>query len=198
MKILITFLLLLAYSVGSGQKHLPPKKNVLQEVPQSTFVLVSKQDMKLYVFDYEGKRIGYYPIACGKNTGNKTEIGDQRTPEGVFKVSQILDASEWRYGTPDGRLVKGVYGPWFVRLETPGYYGIGIHGTNAPGSISKRVSNGCVRMFNSDLKKLVEVIRKGTVVVIIPSAEDVQAGAKLKMPAPQNKKPEALPPPVVY
>ena len=51
---------------------------------------------------------------------------------------------------------------------------------------------------NSDLKKLVEVIRKGTVVVIIPSAEDVQAGAKLKMPAPQNKKPEALPPPVVY
>lgn len=183
MKLSLTFLLLLVLSTGFSQKHLPQKKSIPQEIPQSTFVLVSKQEMKLYVFNYEGKRIGHYPIACGKNKGDKAQIGDQRTPEGVFKVSQILDASEWSYGTPDGRLVKGVYGPWFIRLETPGYYGIGIHGTNAPGSISKRVSNGCVRMFNSDLKKLVEVIRKGTIVVIIPSAEDVQAGAKLKIPA---------------
>lgn len=184
MKIFATLLLLLLFSGSFGQKRLPQKKNIPQNTPQSTFVLISKQNMKLYVFNYEGKRIGYYPIACGKNKGNKTEVGDQRTPEGVFKVSQILDASEWRYGTPDGRLVKGVYGPWFIRLDTPGYSGIGIHGTNAPGSISKRVSNGCVRMFNSDLKKLVEVVRKGTVVVIIPSAEDVEAGAKLKTPAP--------------
>lgn len=184
MKIFTTFLFLLIFSVGFGQKHLPAKKNIPTNIPQSTFVLISKQKMKLYVFDYEGKRIGYYPIACGKNKGNKTEVGDQRTPEGVFKVSQILDASDWRYGTPDGRLVKGVYGPWFIRLETPGYHGIGIHGTNAPGSISKRVSNGCVRLFNSDLKKLVEAIRPGTVVVIIPSAEDVEAGAKMNLPAP--------------
>lgn len=184
MKIFIVFLFLLIFSGSFGQKRIPPKKDIPQNIPQSTFVLISKQEMKLYVFDYEGKRIGYYPIACGKNKGNKTEVGDQRTPEGVFKVSQVLDASEWRYGTPDGRLVKGVYGPWFIRLETPGYYGIGIHGTNAPGSISKRVSNGCVRMFNSDLKKLVGVIRKGTIVVIIPSAEDAAYGAKLQLPEP--------------
>lgn len=183
LKLLVTLFLLLVIAVGFGQKRLPPKIDIPKEIPPSTFVLVSKQNMKLYVFDYEGKRLGYYPIACGKNKGDKTEIGDQRTPEGVFKISQILDASEWRYGTPDGRQVKGVYGPWFIRLETPGYSGIGIHGTNAPGSISKRVSNGCIRMFNSDLKKLVEVVHKGTVVAIIPSADDVVAGAKMKMPA---------------
>lgn len=184
MKTCFTILFLLAFFIVPAQKRTLSKKTQPQNIPQSVFVLISKQDMKLYVFDYEGNRIGYYPIACGKNSGNKTAEGDQRTPEGVFKVSQVLDATEWRYGTPDGRMVKGVYGPWFIRLETPGYYGIGIHGTNAPGSISRRVSNGCVRMFNSDLRKLVDVVRKGTVVVITPSAEDVKAETPKPAAAP--------------
>ena len=164
----LLFLLLLIPCTLGAQKHNPKPY-----IPQSIFVLISKQEMKMYVFNYEGDTLGYYPIACGKNKGNKIEEGDQRTPEGVFRVSQILDASEWRYDTPDGRKVKGVYGPWFIRLETPGYYGIGIHGTNAPRSITHRASNGCIRMFNSDLLQVVDVIRKGTVVVITPSAEDV-------------------------
>lgn len=170
MKILLLIVtMFLAFSLTGQKKNI--KKNIFS---YSTFVLVSKQDMRLYVFDYAGNKVGDYPMSCGRKRGNKKDIDDHRTPEGIFRVSQILDASEWKYGTPDGRFLKGVYGPFFIRLETPGYQGIGIHGTNAPGSISHRVSKGCIRLFNSDLLKLVRLVNPGTVVVVIPSAEDLK------------------------
>ncbi len=36
---------------------------------------------------------------------------------------------------------------------------IKIHGTNQPGSIGKRVSRGCIRMLNRDIKELTSLIK---------------------------------------
>lgn len=41
-----------------------------------------------------------------------------------------------------------------------------IHGTNKPNQIGKRVSLGCIRMFNNDGEKLAKMISVGTEVVI--------------------------------
>lgn len=42
--------------------------------------------MKMTVYDNDGKELLKFPIACGMNFGQKVKAGDNRTPEGVFKV----------------------------------------------------------------------------------------------------------------
>jgi lipoprotein-anchoring transpeptidase ErfK/SrfK len=43
-----------------------------------------------------------------------------------------------------------------------------IHGTNAPSTIGKRVSSGCIRMLNEDVIDLYKRVRTGTKVVVLP------------------------------
>jgi lipoprotein-anchoring transpeptidase ErfK/SrfK len=44
--------------------------------------------------------------------------------------------------------------------------GYGIHGTNAPKSIGKAASHGCIRMRKADLEELFELVSVGVVVEI--------------------------------
>jgi lipoprotein-anchoring transpeptidase ErfK/SrfK len=41
-----------------------------------------------------------------------------------------------------------------------------IHGTNNPGSIGGFVSHGCIRMHNSDIRKLYSMVSIGTPVIV--------------------------------
>ena len=75
--------------------------------------------------------------------------------------------------TGDGKgEIKGAYGPYFIRLKTPGHKGIGIHGTHLPESIGEKTTEGCIRLRNEDLKRLVSLIYPPLTVIITPSAED--------------------------
>ena len=44
-----------------------------------------------------------------------------------------------------------------------------IHGTNAPKSIGKAMSSGCIRMLNEDIADLYRRVIKGANVVVRPS-----------------------------
>jgi len=95
-------------------------------------------------------------------------VGDFRTPEGEFPVSSIEDSRKWTHDFGDGKgRIKGAYGPWFIRLET-GWKGIGIHGTHDPDSIGTAATEGCIRLANPDLLRLVARISVGTPVTILP------------------------------
>lgn len=102
------------------------------------------------------------------------KAGDNRTPEGIFKVVSKEPAAHWTYDFGKGP-VEGAYGPLFIRLSTPGFKGIGIHGTHDPATVPGRETHGCIRMKNDDLVKLSKFVDKGTVVVILPSRTDVLA-----------------------
>jgi hypothetical protein len=43
-----------------------------------------------------------------------------------------------------------------------------IHGTNAPDTIGKRVSSGCIRLTNEDVSDLFDRVSIGTKVVVLP------------------------------
>jgi lipoprotein-anchoring transpeptidase ErfK/SrfK len=43
---------------------------------------------------------------------------------------------------------------------------VGLHGTNDPTSIGRRVSHGCIRMRNADIRALVRILPLGTLVTI--------------------------------
>ncbi len=57
----------------------------------------------------------------------------------------------------------GPYGAMWMGLSRPHY---GIHGTNNPASIGKRVSKGCIRMYNEDVLELSSIVPIGTRVTI--------------------------------
>lgn len=154
------------------------QENAKKEAKQTTkpaYIHISKQDMMLYLCDSLGGHIAEYPMACGKNVGDKQMVGDMKTPEGVFEVQQIQDASSWTHDFKDGKgVIKNAYGPWFIRLLTPGHSGIGIHGTHAPESIGTRATEGCMRLHNENVAKLKPQIRKGLPVIITSSDEDMK------------------------
>jgi len=43
-----------------------------------------------------------------------------------------------------------------------------IHGTNAPDTIGKRVSSGCIRLTNDDVSDLYDRVPVGAKVVVLP------------------------------
>ena len=124
------------------------------------FIVISKKDLKLRVYDRNAAGdtiiVAQYPCCRGKNKGNKQKRGDMRTPESPkgkpFKITMIQDASTWRHDFKDGRGNIKAYGHWFLRLETPGHSGIGIHGsTNNEKSVPGRASEGCIRLLDGDI-----------------------------------------------
>lgn len=127
---------------------------------------VVKGQFRMYL--YRGKEVErVYHIAIGANGGQKQRVGDHRTPVGSFSVQQIQDSKEWTYDFGDGKgPIQGAYGPWFIRLRTPGWKGIGIHGTHDPDSIGTMITQGCVRLWNEDLEELKEVVFIGMRVII--------------------------------
>lgn len=148
-------------------------ENIISRIENASIVLISKQDMKLRVIDYGGEELFSTDIACGKHYGNKKKRGDMKTPEGIFRISDIQDASSWTHDFGDGKgEIKGAYGSNFIRLAVPGHKGIGIHGTHDSLSIGTRVTEGCIRLENSELKRLLPYIMVPMTVVITPSVND--------------------------
>ena len=145
--------------------------------PKNCFILISKPEYRLYVCEVvEGdtvKRV-HYPVCVGKALGQKQKKGDMKTPEctaeNPFVITEIVDASNWHHDFGDGRGSILSYGHWFMRLKTPGFSGIGIHGsTNNESSVPGRGSEGCIRLRDDDLIQLKEKYAfVGMRVVILP------------------------------
>ena len=142
-------------------------------------IVISKESLTLNLYDSNGGLIYSFPIAVGKEPGNKKESGDNKTPEGEFEIQQIQDASSWGHDFKDGKgRIEGAYGNWFIRLKTPPHSGIGIHGTHDPNSIGTRATEGCIRLNNADLDKLQPLVRIGMKVTIETSIMDMEADGK--------------------
>jgi lipoprotein-anchoring transpeptidase ErfK/SrfK len=171
-KLIVYILLLLPYLLFALFYY--KYTNELESIKGSTFILIDKSTYTLKLYKYSGELLNEYRIALGKHPGNKTKIGDNKTPEGVFAISSIEDASSWEHDFKDDTLgmIQGAYGPYFIRLSVPGHKGIGIHGTHDNNSIGTRASEGCIRMNNNDLLKLVDKIKSSSVVAIIPGVSD--------------------------
>ncbi|MCY6369330.1 L,D-transpeptidase [Clostridium ganghwense] len=58
----------------------------------------------------------------------------------------------------------GPFGARWLGLSISGY---GIHGTSNPSSIGKAISNGCIRLNNSNIIELYNLVPIGTSVKII-------------------------------
>ena len=144
-----------------SQSKAPPKTPAPAAASKGRWILIDKGDYKLTLYNgnNEEKR---YDVAVGKNPGDKQKVGDNRTPIGDFTVQSVENASHWTHDFKDGKgVIAGAYGPWFIRLKTGKWRGIGIHGTHNPSSIGTMATEGCIRLKNEDLKELKPLVRVG-------------------------------------
>lgn len=155
---------------------------------EGNYIYISKPRMRLYVLTPADSVVYSCRIACGLRRGDKQEKGDYRTPEGHFRIAGMFESTEWIHRTRDGREVKGCYGPWFLRLRTGRFAGIGIHGTNAPRSIGRRASEGCIRVSTPDIIRLREEYAYEGMPVIV-------SGEYERMPDFHGLSPRAATPP---
>jgi lipoprotein-anchoring transpeptidase ErfK/SrfK len=118
-------------------------------------VLVSLVDRKLAVID-NGVVIATFQVAVGAKVSP--------SPNGEFTiVSRVANPAYYHRGTviPTGK--DNPVGTRWVGLSLKGY---GIHGTNAPMSIGRAASHGCIRLRNRDMERLFTMLRIGDVVEI--------------------------------
>ncbi|MCL4403076.1 MAG: L,D-transpeptidase [Acidobacteria bacterium] len=135
--------LLAAATEASAEAHARPRRRIVVSIP----------DRKLAVLE-EATVLRVYPVAVGapKNP----------TPAGIYEVVGRIPEPTW-YGphriVPPGK--GNPLGTRWIGLSRKGY---GIHGTNNPRSIGRRASHGCVRMRNSDVEQLFDLVAVGDVV----------------------------------
>jgi lipoprotein-anchoring transpeptidase ErfK/SrfK len=133
---------------------IPGRKIKIWNAPFS--ILVDKsQNIMLLKSDEEV--IKTYIVSTGK---------DNCTPVGVFKIVNKLANPTWfKAGAvvPAGSS-ENVLGTRWMGFDLAGY---GIHGTTEPKELGKQVTQGCVRLSNSDVEELYDIIPTGTEVSIV-------------------------------
>ena len=129
-------------------------------------IVVDISEKRLYHYDYEGYLKDVFPIASGKNS--------TPTKPGLRIIADIEDYPyEKAYGTKRKKNPND-YGNHVLRLKNVdaktgkiiGEDGQYIHGTFKPNSIGKKVSNGCVRVYNNVIDTLAYQLDKDQYVLI--------------------------------
>jgi murein L,D-transpeptidase YcbB/YkuD len=118
-------------------------------------ILVSIPDRKLAVIE-NGGVLKTYSVAVG--------AAESPSPTGEFTVTNRLENPT--YYRPGVIIEPGPQNPLGTRWIGLNQKGYGIHGTNAPSSIGKAASHGCIRMARTDLEELFTMVRVGDMVKI--------------------------------
>ncbi len=130
-------------------------------------IVINTQMARLALY-YNGRLVKTYPIAVGKSDA---------TPPGVYWVmKKEVDPALYWYGEyiPPRSPINGL-GTRFFQLSNPTY---GIHGTTKPWEIGKRISHGCIRMFNQDIETIDAFINVGTKIIVVRTTEDFPQNLK--------------------
>lgn len=141
-------------------------------------VVINKSKRKLSLVTRHGDEVGHFPVCSSRNRGQKRKKDDCKTPEGTFEIIGIYNSTDWTYKDTGQK----AYGPFFVHLYTAPFFGIGIHGTNAPYSVPGRSSHGCVRMHNETISRVRKMLSKDSRVTILSDTiQDIVEGEGVRV-----------------
>jgi lipoprotein-anchoring transpeptidase ErfK/SrfK len=127
----------------------------------------------------------YYALGNGKAI--RYGIGVGREGFTWSGVKSIARKAEWPDWYPPAEMLSRQ--PYLPRMTAGGpgnplgaraMYIAGtqyrIHGTNAPSTIGKHVSSGCIRLTNNDVIDLFNRVQVGAKVIVLPQTAVAQAG----------------------
>jgi lipoprotein-anchoring transpeptidase ErfK/SrfK len=154
---LLAVAVLLAARAMAQEKNLDANNGTTTALVPETGrqVLVSITDRKLALLE-NGRVVKVYPVAVGASVSP--------SPTGQFTIITRLVKPTYYHS---GKVIEpGPANPLGTRWMGLSHKGYGIHGTNAPRSIGKAASHGCIRMAQADLEELFELVRVGDAVEI--------------------------------
>ena len=141
--------------------------NVDPRQPQASRVVVDKSDKVVRVIGQNGRLVAQFPATMGSER--------DPLPLGDWKVNSVAFYPPFKYqpqlfwdvadDEPEQLLPPGPNGPVGVVWVDLNKEHIGLHGTNAPETIKRAESHGCVRMTNWDAARLTQMIEDGMDVV---------------------------------
>lgn len=131
---------------------------VFEKSPTTIVINLFTARMGVY---YEGKLLSVYPVALGRS--------DSTPPGNYWILRKVVNPTLYWYGEiiPPDTPLNGL-GTRYLQLSKPQY---AIHGTSKPWEIGKRISHGCIRMFNHDVENLDAFAPIGTNVIVIKKNE---------------------------
>ncbi|MCR4399030.1 MAG: L,D-transpeptidase family protein [Firmicutes bacterium] len=123
-----------------------------------------------YVPRYLAKYVGQSHITIDVNSRTLSLQVNARPhatyPCAVGKPSTPSPIGSWAIAVKTANPSWEVLGTRWMGLNVPwGNYG--IHGTNAPWSIGKQISNGCIRLYNEHAEEVFDLVAIGTPVDIV-------------------------------
>lgn len=132
-------------------------------------LLLRQDERRVYLYE-DGEPIRDWPVAVG--------LAGSPTPTGTFTVGAKRFEPIWVNPAPDRwgadmpeRIGPGPENPLGTRAINWNRNGrdtlIRFHGTPNEDSIGEAASQGCVRMFNSDVEELYELVSSGMVIVSV-------------------------------
>ncbi|MBW7985140.1 L,D-transpeptidase YbiS [Enterobacillus tribolii] len=153
------------YLPAGGTRLIIPQQLLLPDTPREG-IIINSAEMRLYYFPKGTNTVVVLPIGIG-------QLGKDTPLNWVTKVERKKAGPTW---TP----TKGMHAEYAARGETlpqvfpagpdnpMGLYALyvgrlyAVHGTNANFGIGLRVSHGCVRLRDPDIKWLFENVPVGT------------------------------------
>ncbi len=157
-------------SIPTGSNLSLPTQLILPDVKREGIV-INLPELRLYYFHSDKKRVSVYPIGIGKS-GWETPLMDSSisqiranpswTPPESIRQAYLEDGIVLPRSIPPGP--DNPLGSHALRL---GDTNILIHGTANPRGVGRRVSSGCIRLYNAHISELVSLVSHGTKVKII-------------------------------
>lgn len=149
--------------------HVPLAVTVTEpEVTADDFdqvLLLRIGENKLYLYD-DGEIIRTYTVATGQPS--------YPTPTGTYEITEKRYLPTWVNPAPDGwgasmpaSIPPGPGNPLGLRALNWSAPAIRFHGTSATYSLGYNASHGCVRMSNTDVIELYDLVDVGTPIVSI-------------------------------
>lgn len=166
------------WTPGPGRKILVPRLFLLPNSRPPTGLVVNLAEMRLYYFPEPASREGpsFYtcPVGVGRE-GYTTRLGiytvrsKARDPVWVPPPSVLKEEPDLPPRVPPGP--GNPLGRYILRFSRLQY---GIHGTNRPWGVGRRVSHGCIRLYPEDIERIFPLVHVGSLIQI--SYEPIKVG----------------------
>jgi lipoprotein-anchoring transpeptidase ErfK/SrfK len=178
---LIKLAAILMMAVAQASAEEKSAKAVKLDTLETRRIVVSITEHRLVLLD-AGRIVKIYQTASGKPT--------TPSPSGEFMVaSMVANPAYHAHGQDVEPGPKNPVGTRWIGLNTKGY---GIHGTNAPNSIGKDASHGCIRMRNKDVEELFALVAVGVPVQLISGPLPIPAATPAVVQASTAAKPATV------
>ena len=162
------------YVPRAGSVLTIPLQTILPDAPRQGIV-INLAELRLYYYPPGKNEVTVYPIGIGQLGGDTltptmvTTVSDKRanptwTPTANIRARYKAQGTDLPAVVPAGP--DNPMGHHAIRLAAYGGVYL-LHGTNADFGIGMRVSSGCIRLRDDDIKTLYRVIAPGTKVNII-------------------------------